>query len=88
MTDQNQPSQGNKKRPPEYDCLQEIQAGKGTRLINVGAMWDTANGNIAGDTAHGRFIIKRREALNEMRQQNQQAQSQEQVQTQAPDMSQ
>lgn len=86
MTDQ--PKQTNSKRQPEYDCLQEIPAGKSTRLINVGAMWDTANGNIAGETAHGRFIIKRREALDEMREQNQQGQTQEQVQTQSTELSQ
>ncbi len=80
MTDQHQPPHNNCKRLPEYDCLQEIQTGKGTRLINVGAMWETANGNIAGPTAHGRFIIKRREALDEMREQEQAAPSKAQAQ--------
>ena len=80
MSEQHQQDQHTNNRQPDYDILQEIRSGKSTRMINVGVMWDTAAGNIAGDPAHGRFALKRREKLEEMREQNEQSQGQMQQQ--------
>lgn len=91
----NQPYQPKKSKGqlPDYYASQEINAGKRTQLMSIGPMWESESGYISGPTVHGRIILQpraAREALQEMREQNQQAQSQEQVQTQsqAPDISQ
>tara|TARA_Y100000766_G_C18772482_1_gene539022 strand:- start:494 stop:817 length:324 start_codon:yes stop_codon:yes gene_type:complete len=69
-----------KGRQPDWDVMQVMPSGRGTRLINIGAFWDAPNGNASGDTVYGRFVLKRREKLEEMREQNEQSQGQMQQQ--------
>ncbi len=68
-----QPAKG---REPDFDAHQVIKNDGGENWVKIGAMWEGKDGYISGDTVHGRIVLqsrKAKEALQEMRVQNQQS---------------